>query len=207
MTTSQMPPFRPLINRFLQCRPGILSCHGLPSSTVRRVQFNCAVLNPQAVEHREKVGGSGCHGPDRSLSAGGSGVREGSFRDATPEPCPRLPSAWDARHDLHRLPSRPRAAAEIAARRLSPVDLVDEVARIERLEPRLHAFVSVNAANARLAAEAADKAIRAGHAVGPLHGIPIAIKDLVEIEGEVAMGGTAAWRNRVAPHTATRCAS
>jgi len=94
--------------------------------------------------------------------------------------------------------------AEIAARRLSPVDLVDEcLARIERLEPQLHAFVSVNAVNARLAAEGADKAIRAGHAVGPLHGIPIAIKDLVEIEGEVAMGGTAAWRNRTAQHTAT----
>jgi aspartyl-tRNA(Asn)/glutamyl-tRNA(Gln) amidotransferase subunit A len=107
-------------------------------------------------------------------------------------------------HDLRRLPSRPRVAVEIARRRLSPVDLVDEcVARIERLERRLHVFVSVNAANARLAAEAADKAIRAGHAVGPLHGIPIAIKDLVEIEGEVAMGGTAAWRNRLAPHTAT----
>jgi aspartyl-tRNA(Asn)/glutamyl-tRNA(Gln) amidotransferase subunit A len=95
-------------------------------------------------------------------------------------------------------------AAEIAARRLSPVDLVEEcLARIERLEPRLHAFVLVNAANARLAAEAADKAIRAGHAVGPLHGIPIAVKDLVEIEGEVAMGGSAAWRKRIAPHTAT----
>lgn len=95
-------------------------------------------------------------------------------------------------------------AADIAARRLSPVDLVDEyLARIERLEPRLQAFVSVNAANARLAAEAADRAIRSGHAVGPLHGIPVAVKDLVEIEGEVAMGGSAAWRNRVAPHTAT----
>ena len=79
-------------------------------------------------------------------------------------------------------------AAEIAARHLSPVDLVDEyLARIERLEPKLQAFVSVNAANARLAAEAADKAIRSGHAVGPLHGIPIAIKDLVEIEGEVEL--------------------
>ena len=77
-------------------------------------------------------------------------------------------------------------AADVAALRLSPVDLIDEyLARIERLEPKLHAFVSVNAANARLAAEAADKAIRSGHAVGPLHGIPIAIKDLVEIEGEV----------------------
>src|SRR6185503_4424817 len=42
-----------------------------------------------------------------------------------------------------------------------------------------------------------------GHAVGPLHGIPIAIKDLVEIEGEVAMGGSAAWRDRIAPRTAT----
>src|ERR1700681_1814775 len=95
-------------------------------------------------------------------------------------------------------------AADIAARRLSPVDLVDEyLARIERLEPTLHAFVSVNAANARLAAEAADKAIRSCHAVGPLHGIPIAIKDLVEIEGEVAMGGSAAWRNRIAQRTAS----
>jgi aspartyl-tRNA(Asn)/glutamyl-tRNA(Gln) amidotransferase subunit A len=93
---------------------------------------------------------------------------------------------------------------DISARRLSPVDLVDEcLARIERLEPKLHAFVSINARNARLAAEAADKAIRSGHAVGPLQGIPIAIKDLVEIEGEVAMGGTAAWRDRIAPHTAT----
>src|ERR1700753_2753249 len=95
-------------------------------------------------------------------------------------------------------------AAETAARRLSPVDLVDEyLTRIERLEPKLQAFVSVNAANARLAAEAADQAIRSGHSVGPLHGIPIAIKDLVEIEGEVAMGGSAAWRGRVAPRTAT----
>src|SRR4051812_624312 len=94
--------------------------------------------------------------------------------------------------------------AEIAAGRLSPVDLIDEsLARIERLDTKLHAFISVNARNARLAAEAADKAIRAGHSVGPLHGIPIAIKDLVEIEGEVAMGGTAAWRERKAPHTAT----
>ena len=93
---------------------------------------------------------------------------------------------------------------EIAARRLSPVDIVDDcLSRIDRLEPRLRAFVSVTAADARLAAEAADKAIRSGHAVGPLHGIPIAVKDLVEIEGKVAMGGTAAWRNRVASRTAT----
>lgn len=93
---------------------------------------------------------------------------------------------------------------EIAARRLSPVDVADDcLARIARLEPKLQAFVSVDAATVRLAAEAADKAIRAGHAVGPLHGIPIAVKDLVEIEGHVATGGSAAWRTRIAPRTAT----
>ena len=102
-------------------------------------------------------------------------------------------------HDLRPRTGRgDRRAPPVAGRPRGRV-----LARIERLEPRLHAFVSVNAANARLAAEAVDKAIRAGHAVGPLHGIPIAIKDLVEIEGDVAMGGTAAWRNRIAPHTAT----
>src|SRR3954468_6958938 len=96
------------------------------------------------------------------------------------------------------------AAREIAARRLSPVDLVDALLdRIEALEPKLHAFADVYAADARLAAEAADKAIRSGHALGPLHGIPIALKDLVELEGKVVTGGCEAWTQRRATRTAT----
>ena len=95
-------------------------------------------------------------------------------------------------------------SADIAAGRLSPVDLVEDcLSRTERLEPKLQAYATVQAKEARLAAEAADKAIRSGHRIGPLHGIPIAVKDLVEVEGKVAMGGTAAWKDRVAPHTAT----
>jgi aspartyl-tRNA(Asn)/glutamyl-tRNA(Gln) amidotransferase subunit A len=95
-------------------------------------------------------------------------------------------------------------AREIAARRLSPVDLVEDcLARIERLEPELHAFTEVYAADARLAAEAADKAIRSGHAVGPLHGVPVALKDLVEIEGRVAAGGSMVWKGRRSGRTAT----
>src|SRR5919202_202840 len=86
---------------------------------------------------------------------------------------------------------------EIATRRLSPVDLVDALLeRISAHDPKMHAFVEVYASDARLAAEAVDKAIRAGHAVGPLHGIPIALKDLVEIEGRVAAGGSAVWKGR-----------
>jgi aspartyl-tRNA(Asn)/glutamyl-tRNA(Gln) amidotransferase subunit A len=87
--------------------------------------------------------------------------------------------------------------AEIATRRLSPVDLVDALLeRISAHDPKLHAFVEVYASDARLAAEAADKAIRVGHAVGPLHGIPIALKDLIEIEGRITTGGAFVWRER-----------
>jgi aspartyl-tRNA(Asn)/glutamyl-tRNA(Gln) amidotransferase subunit A len=97
-----------------------------------------------------------------------------------------------------------RLAAEIAARRLSPVDVVEAMlARIAAHDPKLHAFIDVYADDARLAAEAAEKAIRAGHAVGPLHGVPIALKDLIDIEGRVTTGGSMAWRDRRSPVTAT----
>jgi aspartyl-tRNA(Asn)/glutamyl-tRNA(Gln) amidotransferase subunit A len=95
-------------------------------------------------------------------------------------------------------------SSEISAGRLSPVDLVHMLLeRIRAHDPKLHAFVEVYAEDARLAAEAADKAIRSGHAVGPLHGIPIALKDLVEIEGRVTTGGSQVWRERRSKITAT----
>jgi aspartyl-tRNA(Asn)/glutamyl-tRNA(Gln) amidotransferase subunit A len=91
-----------------------------------------------------------------------------------------------------------------AARSLSPVDVVDALLdRIRKRNPSLHAFIAVYEAEARLAAEAADKAIRSGHRVGPLHGVPIALKDLVDLEGRVTTGGSKAWADRVSPVTAT----
>src|ERR1700694_1530301 len=93
---------------------------------------------------------------------------------------------------------------EIAARRLSPVDLMDALlARIATHDPKLHAFVEVYAPQARLAAEAAHKAIRSGHALGPLHGIPVAIKDIIDIEGRITTGGSASRLNHRATTTAT----
>src|SRR5213082_1425950 len=95
-------------------------------------------------------------------------------------------------------------AAEIAARRLSPVDIVEAfLARIARLDGKLHAYIDVYPDDTRLAAEAADKAIRSGHAVGPLHGVPIALKDLIDLEGRVTTGGSMAWRDRRSPVTAS----
>jgi aspartyl-tRNA(Asn)/glutamyl-tRNA(Gln) amidotransferase subunit A len=95
-------------------------------------------------------------------------------------------------------------SAALERRRLSPVDLVEALlARIARRDAALHAFVAVYGNEARLAAEGADRAFRSGHRIGPLHGIPIALKDLVDLEGRVTMGGSRAWVHRVSPVTAT----
>jgi aspartyl-tRNA(Asn)/glutamyl-tRNA(Gln) amidotransferase subunit A len=90
------------------------------------------------------------------------------------------------------------------ARTLSPVDAVEALLeRIRRRDPALHAFIAVYATEARLAAEGADRAIRSGHRMGPLHGVPIALKDLVDLEGRVTTGGSKVWADRVSPVTAT----
>lgn len=108
-----------------------------------------------------------------------------------------------AEQDLSLWPAH-KLSREMMARRVSPVDVVEAfLDRIQAQEPKLHAFVDVYAQEAREAARGADAAIRAGHAVGPLHGIPVALKDLVEIEGRVVTGGCEAWRSRTATRTAT----
>jgi aspartyl-tRNA(Asn)/glutamyl-tRNA(Gln) amidotransferase subunit A len=95
-------------------------------------------------------------------------------------------------------------SAAISSRRLSPVEVTDAfLARIAAQDQQLHAFIAVYDDDARLAAEAADKAIRSGHPVGPLHGVPIALKDLIDLEGRVTTGGSAVWRERRSPATAT----
>ncbi len=105
--------------------------------------------------------------------------------------------------DLTRLPVH-ELSKQLVARKLSPVDLTEAfLARIAAQEPTLHAYVEVYADEARLAAQAAEAAIRAGQGVGPLHGVPIALKDLIEIEGKVVTGGCEAWLHRQATRTAT----
>jgi aspartyl-tRNA(Asn)/glutamyl-tRNA(Gln) amidotransferase subunit A len=91
----------------------------------------------------------------------------------------------------------------ISTRALSPVDVVDAyLEKIRSLDPRFKAYSAVYFDDARLAAEAADKAIRSGHALGPLHGIPIALKDLVELKGRTVSGGSMIWQDRKSEQTA-----
>jgi aspartyl-tRNA(Asn)/glutamyl-tRNA(Gln) amidotransferase subunit A len=108
-----------------------------------------------------------------------------------------------SQQDLALLPVL-QLSQQLQARRLSPVELTEAfLARIQAQEPKLQAFVEVWADDARLAARGAEAAIRSGHAVGPLHGIPIALKDLIEMEGRTVTGGSEAWRDRKATRTAT----
>jgi len=76
------------------------------------------------------------------------------------------------------------AAARIQRSALSPVELTDALLqRIERVNKTLNAYITVCAQQAREIAQAAETMIRAGYHLGPLHGIPIAIKDNIYTRG------------------------
>lgn len=81
-------------------------------------------------------------------------------------------------------------------------ELVDaHLARIAALDARLHAFVDVYADEARTLADAADRARAARLPLGPLHGLPIALKDLCDIAGRVGTAGSRLWAGRIADTT------
>jgi aspartyl-tRNA(Asn)/glutamyl-tRNA(Gln) amidotransferase subunit A len=85
--------------------------------------------------------------------------------------------------ELH-LKTLAELAALIRARRLSPVELTDAVlARIAAFDPQVNAFITVTAEVARVEARRAEAEITAGRYLGPLHGIPFALKDIYNTRG------------------------
>lgn len=90
------------------------------------------------------------------------------------------------------------AAVLIASKKLSPVELTEAVlARIERLNPALNAYITVTADAARAEAKAAEAEIAAGNYRGTLHGIPIAHKDLYDTKGVRTTAGMRVLADRV----------
>jgi aspartyl-tRNA(Asn)/glutamyl-tRNA(Gln) amidotransferase subunit A len=91
-----------------------------------------------------------------------------------------------------------RAGRLIRSGRLSPVALTEAtLARIERLQPRLNAFITVTADLARQQARQAEAEIRAGRWRGPLHGVPVSLKDLYCTKGIATTAGSTILRDFV----------
>ena len=96
------------------------------------------------------------------------------------------------------------AAALIRSRQVSPVDLTDAcLARMEALEPKLNAFITVTADLAREEARQAEREIVSGGYRGPLHGIPVAAKDLFATRGVRTTAGSRILRDWIPSTDAT----
>jgi Asp-tRNA(Asn)/Glu-tRNA(Gln) amidotransferase A subunit family amidase len=91
------------------------------------------------------------------------------------------------------LASATELAALIRRKAASPVEVIEAVlARIDRLNPGLNAYCLVTAETARREAAAAEAAVMRGAALGPLHGVPFSVKDLV-----VTAGVRTTWGSRI----------
>ncbi len=91
------------------------------------------------------------------------------------------------------------AASELVrAKKISPVELTKTcLGRIEQLNPKLNAFILITADSALTEARAAESEINRGRWKGPLHGIPIALKDLVDTAGVRTTAASNLFKDRV----------
>jgi aspartyl-tRNA(Asn)/glutamyl-tRNA(Gln) amidotransferase subunit A len=86
----------------------------------------------------------------------------------------------------------------LRSRKVSPVELTQAcLRRIERLNPKLNAFITITAESAVTEAQQAQDEIQRGHWKGPLHGIPIALKDLVDTAGVRTTAASGLFNDRV----------
>ena len=85
--------------------------------------------------------------------------------------------------DLHWMPVG-EAARAIAAKKLSPVDLTKALLdRVEKLDPKLNVFIRVDGEAALQSAKAAEAEAMSGRLRGLLHGVPVGIKDIIDVAG------------------------
>ncbi|MCH7801415.1 MAG: aspartyl/glutamyl-tRNA amidotransferase subunit A [Chloroflexi bacterium] len=105
--------------------------------------------------------------------------------------------------DLHKL-SIAQAGQEIKNRRLSPVELTQAyLDRIDRLNGDLGAYITVTAEQALASARMAESEIQAGRYAGPLHGVPIAVKDIISTQGVLTSAGSRVLSDNIPDHDST----
>jgi aspartyl-tRNA(Asn)/glutamyl-tRNA(Gln) amidotransferase subunit A len=96
------------------------------------------------------------------------------------------------------------AARQIARQQLSPIELTQAaLERISTLNPRLNAFITVLGEQALATAQVAEREMMSGQKRGPLHGIPVALKDLCATRGVRTTAGSKILRDYIPTHDAT----
>ncbi|MCC6707834.1 MAG: aspartyl/glutamyl-tRNA amidotransferase subunit A [Gammaproteobacteria bacterium] len=96
------------------------------------------------------------------------------------------------------------AARKVRDGSVSPVELVEaSLARIAALDGSLHAFISVFADQATAVAKAMEAMARAGHILGPLHGVPLALKDNIAVQGFATTAGSKILADAISSEDAT----
>ena len=92
-------------------------------------------------------------------------------------------------------------AAQIRKRTVSPVEVMrDTLERIERSQPTLNAFITIAGDMAMAAARDAEVAIMQGAELGQLHGVPVAVKDLIPTAGIRTTWGSLIFKDHVPDH-------
>jgi aspartyl-tRNA(Asn)/glutamyl-tRNA(Gln) amidotransferase subunit A len=90
-----------------------------------------------------------------------------------------------------------QASELLRSKALSPVELAQAfIARIEKLNPAVNAFITVTAVQALQQAREAEAEIQLGNWRGPLHGMPLALKDLIDTAGIPTTAASAVFKNR-----------
>lgn len=98
------------------------------------------------------------------------------------------------------LQSASALVAGIGSRTVSSVEVLDAcLARVEAVNPRLNAVTRVLESEARAAAAAADAAVASGETLGPLHGLPVTIKENLDVAGTPTTNGVVALAEAIAP--------
>jgi amidase len=107
-------------------------------------------------------------------------------------------------HDTLHYEPLVRVAEAIRQRKLSPVEVTKSIlARIENLDGRYHAYATVLAERAMTRARQSEAEIARGLSRGPLHGVPVAVKDLCYTSFAPTAGGTTMFKGWAPPFTAT----
>ena len=96
-----------------------------------------------------------------------------------------------------------KMADAVKTRKLSPVEVMDAILyRIEELNPKVNAYCTLVAESARQQAIEAEAAVMRGEKLGPLHGVPVSIKDLIFTKGIRTTGGSKIYENFIPQQSA-----